>query len=380
MNLKEIRRHYPGLQKGIYLNTGGVGLPSTQVRQAIETGYRKLYEDHTPPIEWHWLMCEAAEAAREKLAAFLGAGTDELSLSVSTADGYAAVLAGLRWQPGDEVVITSEEHPMPHRAVLSLEDREGVVLKVVEIDHDPHVVLERVEQSLTSRTRMICFSHVTTDTGLRVPAEEICKLARQRGIMTLWDGCQALAQVPVDLGEMGCDFYASNCYKWLLGPMGTGLLYVRKEAQRILKPLLHPHEPDGGAAQYRTSLPANALYAGVGASIDFIERIGGVRAIQQEVARKTDMLRTTLDAVSGVQILSSRRPDSQTGVVTFAIAGMDGGDLDQALRKRWEITQRATYLTEPTGVRISVAFYTSEEELARLGEAVGVLASEAGSG
>ena len=378
MNLEEIRQHYPGLQRGIYLNTGGVGLSSTEVRDAIDANYHKLYEDHTPPIEWHWAMCKSAEVAGQKLATFLGAGTDELTLTVSTADGYAAVLAGLRWEPGDEVVITSEEHPMPHQAVLSLQDREGVVLKVVEIDHDPNVMLERVEEALTSRTKMICFSHVTTDTGLCVPAEKICKLARERGILTLWDGCHALAQIPVHLNEMGCDFYASNCYKWLLGPMGTGILYVSKEAQKILKPLVHPHDPDASANQYRAGNSAQALYAGVGASIDFLESIGGVEAIQEEVVRKTDILKANLDAVPGVVIVSSRRPDSQTGVVTFAIEGVDGGDLDHALRNRWQITQRGTYMTEPTGVRISIAFYTSEEEIGALVEAVKVLAREAG--
>ncbi|MCY3760176.1 MAG: aminotransferase class V-fold PLP-dependent enzyme, partial [Gemmatimonadetes bacterium] len=197
MNLEEIRTHYPGLQNGIQLNTGGVGLPSNEVREAIDAGFNSLYEEYVPPIEWHTLMCQSAEVARKKLAAFFGAKDDEIALTISTADGYAAAIAGLSWEPGDEVVITSEEHPMPHRAVLALEQREGVVLKVVEIDHDPAVVLGRTEEALSPRTRMICMSHVTTDTGLVVPAEEICKLARARDILTLWDGCHAIAQVPV---------------------------------------------------------------------------------------------------------------------------------------------------------------------------------------
>ena len=140
MNLEEIRTHYPGLQKGIQLNTGGVGLPSNEVREAIDAGFNSLYEEYVPPIEWHTLMCQSAEVARKKLAAFFGAKDDEIALTISTADGYAAAIAGLSWEPGDEVLITSEEHPMPHRAVLALEQREGVVLKVVEIDHDPAVI------------------------------------------------------------------------------------------------------------------------------------------------------------------------------------------------------------------------------------------------
>ena len=380
MNLEEIRTHYPGLQNGIQLNTGGVGLPSNEVREAIDAGFDSLYEEYVPPIEWHTLMCQSAEVARKKLAAFFGAEDDEIALTISTADGYAAAIAGLSWEPGDEVVITSEEHPMPHRAVLALEQREGVVLKVVEIDHDPAVMLERTEEALSPRTRMICMSHVTTDTGLVVPAEEICKLAREREILTLWDGCHAIAQVPVNLDEMGCDFYATNTYKWVLGPLGTGFLYVSREAQHVLKPLVHVHNPGGGAGQYRLSNPAHALYAGVGAAIDFIEGIGGVEAVRRECVRKTDLLKAKLDEVPGTIVISSRRPDSQTGIVTFAIEGMDGGDLDKALRTRWQIVQRGTYMTDPSGVRISIAFYTSEEEIEALVEAVKVLSREAGNG
>lgn len=380
MNLEEIRSHYPGLQDGIQLNTGGVGLPSKEVRAAIQFGFDRLYEEHVPPIEWHSLMCQSAEEARGKLAAFVGADKDEIALMVSTADGYAAVLGGLKWEPGDEVVITSEEHPMPKQGVLGLEQREGVVLKVVAIDHDPAVMVERTKQALSERTKMICMSHVTTDTGLVVPAEQICKLARERGIQTLWDGCHALAQIPVHLNEMGCDYYAANCYKWLLGPMGTGFLYVSKEAQQRLRPLVHPHNPDGGAAQYRMSNPAHALYAGVGASIDFLESIGGVEAIQQECVRKTDLLKARLDEIPGAIVVSSPRPDSQTGTVTFALQGMAGKDLDHALRNRWQIVQRGTYMTEPTGVRISIAFYTSDEEIEALIEAVKVLSKEVGNG
>ena len=378
MNLEEIRRHYPGLQNGIQLNTGGIGLPSIEVREAVEANYRKLHEDHTSPIDWHLGICESAEAARLKLASFLGAGEDEITLTNSTADGLAAVLAGLAWEPGDEVVISSEEYPLSYGSVHALAERFGVVVKVMELDCDPGIVVRRFERLLTPRTKMICTNHVTADSGLRLPAEEISRIARERGVLTLWDGCQAVAQFPIDLREMGCDFYASNCYKWVLAPMGTGFLYVRRESQSTLEPLLHPRDPGAGAAQYKLGHPAHALYAGVRASIEYMESIGGVEAIQEEVARKADLLKADLDAVPGVLILSSRRPDSQTGIVTIALDGMDGDEVSRALRQRWEIGQRSTHMTDPVGVRISVAFYTSGAELKALVEAVKVLAAEAG--
>ena len=171
MNLDEIPTHDPGLQDGIQLNTGGLDLPSNEAHEAIDAGFNRLYEEHVLPIEWGWLMCESAEVARGRIAAVRGAATDEIALTVSTQNGYAAVLGGSRWEPADEVVITSEEHPMPKQALLGLEDRESVVLKAVEIDHDPAVMVARAEQALAERTKMICMSHVTQGQtrGVEIP-------------------------------------------------------------------------------------------------------------------------------------------------------------------------------------------------------------------
>ena len=377
MDVAEIRDQIPGLRFGVYLNTGGVGQAPASVSQAVTAGYRPLAAGRLSPIDWYEAMSKAASKIPAKIADFFGADATEIALTMSTGDGFGMVLGGLRWEPGDEVLITSEEHPVPLQSVQGLADREGAVIKEVELDHDKDVILERVEQAITPRTRLICFSHVTTDSGTLLPAEEICALARARGILTLWDGCQAVGQLPVDLHDMGCDFYATNCYKWLLAPIGTGFLYVRGDAQQALKPLRRPHDPSASARQYEMGTPASVLYSGVGASLDFMTRIGGPRAIAAEASRKAEGLWARLDAIPGVQVVSSRRPETRSGIVTFAIAGMEGGEVSTALRQCWQIIQRGTYLTNPTGVRISVAFYTSDAELDTLVEAVTTLAGEA---
>lgn len=377
MDVAEIRDQIPGLRFGVYLNTGGVGQAPASVSQAITAGYRQMTDGDLSPIDWYEAMSKAASEIPAKIADFFGADSTEIALTMSTGDGFVMVLGGLRWEPGDEVLITSEEHPVPLQAVQGLADREGAVIKKVELDHDKDVILERVERAITPRTRLICFSHVTTDSGTVMPAEEICALARARGILTLWDGCQAVGQLPVDLHGMGCDFYATNCYKWLLAPIGTGFLYVRGDAQQTLKPLRRPHDPSASARQYEMGSPASVLYLGVGASLDFMNRIGGPRAIAAEANRKAERLWARLDAIPGVQVVSSRRPETRSGIVTFAIAGMEGDEVSTALRQRWQIVQRGTYMTDPTGVRISVAFYTSDAELDTLVEAVTTLARKA---
>ena len=377
MDVAEIREQIPGLRFGVYLNTGGVGQAPASVSQAVSAGYQLMADGRLSPIDWYEAMSKAASEIPAKIADFFGADSTEIALTMSTGDGFGMVLGGLRWEPGDEVLITSEEHPVPLQAVQGLADREGAVIKEVELDHDKDVILERVERAITPRTRLICFSHVTTDSGTLLPAEEICALARARGILTLWDGCQAVGQLPVDLHSMGCDFYATNCYKWLLAPIGTGFLYVRRDAQQTLKPLRRPHDPSASARQYEMGSPASVLYLGVGASLDFLTRIGGPRAIAAEANRKAEELWARLDAIPGVQVVSSRRPETRSGIVTFAIAGMEGDEVSTALRQRWQIVQRGTYMTDPTGVRISAAFYTSDAELDALVEAVTTLAREA---
>ena len=376
MDIAQIREQMPGLRFGVYLNTGGIGQAPVSVNKAMAEGYQQMLSGSVSTIDWYTAMERAASEMPARIADFFGADAGEIALTMSTGEGYGMVLGGLSWQPGDEVIITNEEHPVPLQAAEGLADRVGAVVKVVEIDQDKDAFLNRLEQAITPRTRMFCFSHVTTDTGTRLPAREVCALARERGVLTLWDGCQAVGQFPVDLHDMGCDFYATNCYKWMLSPMGTGFLYVRKDAQQILKPLRRPHAPDGTARQYETGTPASMLYQGLRASLDFIDGIGGPQAIADEAGRKAESLRTRLDAIPGVRVISSRRADTRTGIVSFAIEGMEGTDVSEALRNRWQITQRATYINEPTGVRISVAFYTSDTELDTLVEAVTTLAGE----
>ena len=378
MDIAGIRDQMPGLKHGVYFNTGGIGQAPVSVNEAVAEGYRQLGQGSVRTNDWYAAMDGAASEMPAKIAGFFGADAGEIALTMSTGEGYGMVLGGLRWQPGDEVVITNEEHPVPLQAAEGLADRVGAVVKVVEIDQDKDLFMNRLEQIITPRTRLFCFSHVTTDTGTRLPAREVCALARVRGVLTLWDGCQAVGQFPIDLHDMGCDFYATNCYKWMLSPMGTGFLYVRKEAQQVLKPLRRPHAPDGTARQYETGTPASVLYRGLDAGLDFIAGIGGPQAIAAEAGRKAESLRARFDDVPGVRVISSRRADTRTGIVAFAIEGMEGREVSEALLDRWQITQRATYINEPTGVRISVAFYTSDSELNTLVEAVTTLAGESG--
>ena len=118
-----------------------------------------------------------------------------------------------------------------------LQARGGPKLRVFAIDPDPETTLANIRALLTPRTRIIASSHVSCQTGIRIPAKEVCDLARERSILVFLDGAQAVGQFPVDVKALGCDFYTSNGHKWLHGPKGTGFLYLRRERLDEVRPM-----------------------------------------------------------------------------------------------------------------------------------------------
>ena len=160
MDIEQIRDQMPGLRFGVYLNTGGIGQAPVSVNKAMADGYQQMLSGSVSTIDWYTEMERAASEMPARIAGFFGADGGEIALTMSTGEGYGMVLGGLSWQPGDEVIITNEEHPVPLQAAEGLADRAGAVIKVVEIDQDKDVFLNRLEDAITPRTRLFCFSHV----------------------------------------------------------------------------------------------------------------------------------------------------------------------------------------------------------------------------
>src|SRR5262249_21155973 len=139
---------------------------------------------------------------------------------------------GLDLKPGDEVVLTDQEHPGGRCCWEQKAARHGIKLSYITLPRPPASTDQLVElfaRAITPATRVLFFSHITTATGLVLPAKPICALARQRGVLTQVDGAHAIGQIPLDLHDLGCDFYTTSPHKWLMAPKGTGTLYIREE-------------------------------------------------------------------------------------------------------------------------------------------------------
>jgi selenocysteine lyase/cysteine desulfurase len=310
----------------------------------------------------------------------LHASADEVALTLNVTDGINIVLHGSTWQPGDEVIVTDQEHPSGTVPWLALAQRAGVRLRWLELVHDAREVLRRFQQLLTPRTRLAQLSHVSCLTGLRLPIEQLCAVAREAGVLTLVDGAHAEGQFDVDVAALGCDFYAACGHKWLLGPQGVGMLYIRREHVEHLQPIWlgwdvnQPFDRSGRsyqlpatAARFEQSTRPWPLYLAFGKAIEYVEGVG-MDAIEQRVRELRQGFLASLSTIPGVSVHSPTDADLGTGLVTAALAGWPADALQQRL---WEQSRIITnVIREYDALRFSLAFFTSEEELATTLEAL----------
>lgn len=360
VNLAAVRAELPVLERLAYLNTGTFGpLPRRAVRAMAAQLEAELADGRSGQPYWEQVR-SLREQARAALAGAIGAPAEAVALTRSTSEGCAIAVAGLHLQPDDEIVTTDDEH----FGLLAALHASGARVRVAAVrGRPPEEARAAIEAALGERTRLIALSHVTWTTGTVLPVEALTR----HGIPVLVDGAQGAGAIPVDVGELGCDFYTVSGQKWLLGPDGTGALYVKPERVEELAVALpsyfsqRSYEPSGaftpapGAARFDAgSIPAPAL-KGLLESIAFALAVGEERFAR---ARATaERLRALL--AERFEVLTE---PGQATLVSFR-PGRDPEQVVAALAQRGVVVRGFHGLD---WIRASVGFWTSDEELERL--------------
>ena len=382
MDVGKLREQIPTTQRMTYLNTGWAGPSPVSVVEAISR--RLEYESYNGPTSVEVL--DSGEAigleAREAVAGLLGASSDEVLLTSSTTDGINTVMTGLPWNEGDEIITCNLEHSSILLPSYQLQRLRGVRVNVLTVDpgeaHES--ILSKVEDAITDRTRMVFFSHIEYSTGLRIPVEGIRKLTAGRGIWMLIDGAQGAGHVSVDVGEIDCDFYAMPGQKWLLGPDGTGALYIRGSMIPVIEPVrvsgkwVTSYDHCGGVDpdtdnidKFMVGTSSAPLRAGFVEGIRFVREVG-IEAIEERAMGLGAMLRERLAVMPHVEVLSPMDGPGQSGLTTFTVAGWDP---EQTARQLWD-THRIVIrdVKFPSCLRASLDFFNTEEEVEMLADAV----------
>ncbi len=227
----------------IQMNTSTEGAMPRSVISGLYNYSMKFAED---PIE-ACISNENFEIKQKKnclkSAQFLGADPGDIVLTSNTTEGLHIAINGLALNRGDEIITTLHEHGSLYSPLHILKDRGGISVRELALPspaNNKQLIVDIFERAITNKTRVLCFCHINYTTGLRMPVKELCEIARARGIITIVDGAHSIGMIDLDLQELGCDFFACSGHKWLNGPPGTGILYIRnaKENPHGLWPVL----------------------------------------------------------------------------------------------------------------------------------------------
>src|SRR6478672_2231600 len=228
-----MRRQFIIPEDEIYLNNGTVGSSPVPVLRAILDGYTTTEKlDQQDPEDYPIWGYAAWNEFRDPLAQFVGCTRDEIALLRNATEANSYIANGIDMKPGDEVLMTDQEHPGGEHPWDLKAKRYGIVVKKVTLPRpvkDAAQVLNLINDAITPRTRVLFFSHITTFSGVVLPAKELAALARSKGILSAVDGAHVPGMMRLDVHDLGCDMYSSSPHKWLMAPKGSGFLYVRDE-------------------------------------------------------------------------------------------------------------------------------------------------------
>jgi len=318
------------------------------------------------------------EDARTALAEYVGADPDEIAITRNTSEGNNIVIGGLTFKSGDEVVIWDENHPTANVAWDVRAERYGFSVKRIKTPEPPlddTKLIKAFTDGLTAKTKVMAFSHVSNVSGIALPAKELCRIARERGILTLVDGAQTFGAHAVNLHDIGCDFYTGSSHKWFVGPKEVGILFVRKEKIEELWPLMvgvgWNENAQKSARKFETQGQRDdARVTAMGKTVEFHNIIGRERVEARVRALAAAIKDGVNKRINGTKIVTPLEPELSGGVVIFTVPGMDRSKAMNTLYQEHNVGCAVM----GGGIRLSPHIYNTMEEVDRVVNAAKSLA------
>jgi selenocysteine lyase/cysteine desulfurase len=369
---REIQQAFTLDRTIINLNNGYTCPSPRVVHEALK---RYLDISNQAPIHYMWNLLEPnVETVRRKLAAEAGCDPEELAITRNASEGLQIAQLGLDLQPGDEVVTTNQDYGRMLDTWEQRVRRDKIKLTKLSFPVPTTAIGElkdRFERAITPKTKVIHFCHVTNLTGQLFPVRDIARMARSRGIQTIVDGAHAFAHFPFALRDLEVDYYGTSLHKWLLAPVGTGFLYVRRENIEKLWPLTPP--PAAKMANIRKfeeigTHPA-ANHNAIAEALAFHQAIGTERK-SARLRYLTDRWASRLEKHPRVKILSSRLPNQSWGLGNINLEGVDASKAYDFLWTKYRIITAPIKHAEFQGLRITPNIYTTLGEIDTFGDAI----------
>jgi isopenicillin-N epimerase len=365
---RELRKQFLIPADEIYLNNGTVGSSPAPVLRAIFEGYETTEKmNQADPEDYPIWGYAAWTEFRDPLAAFVGCNRDEIALLRNATEANSYIANGVDLKAGDEVLITDQEHPGGEHPWDLRAKRYGIVVKKIVLPKpviNPAQVLELFNHAITPRTRVIFFSHITTVTGVVLPAKEICALARSKNILSAVDGAHVTGMMRLNLHDLGCDMYTSSPHKWLQAPKGSGFLYVRDEViDRLWNTLATEgwDDPKLRAERFQRIGSSNVpALCGLRASVQLATDIG-IDRIERRHRHLCDYILNAM-IKRGAESWTSPDPTLRCAIATVNVPPVPRMELENWLWKEKKIRIRGG---DPNKIRLSTPYYLSKEDIDR---------------
>lgn len=321
------------------------------------------------------------EASQKKIAAFVGADENEIALTTNVTQGINIACWGLPLKRGDEVIMTTQEHAGSAIPWLNRQKLDGIVIHTFTPAMTAAETVKRAEALMNKHTRAIAIPHIPCSQGQIMPIKEITAIAKSKGIFVFIDGAHGPGMLPLNLHDINCDAYASCCHKWMLGPKGTGFLYVRKDFQDTLQAIFMGAGGDNGkwnmatdpitsfeyypgAHRYYGGTMNISLYKGVDTAIDFINEIG-MNNISRRIQYLSAIVQTRLMALGNrIEMLTPTEDASRGGVVGFRVKGKSSAEIYQLCGAE-KVRIRHVPENGMDSLRVSTHIYNSRTDIDR---------------
>jgi len=362
---REIQQAFTLDRTIINLNNGYTCPSPRVVHEALK---RYLDISNQAPIHYMWNLLEPnVETVRRKLAAEAGCDPDELAITRNASEALQIAQLGLDLQAGDEVVTTDQDYGRMLDTWDQRVRRDKIKVTKISFPVPTTNISEltgRIEQAATPRTKVIHICHITNLTGQLFPVRDIARMARARGIKTIVDGAHAFAHFPFALRDLEVDYYGTSLHKWLLAPVGTGFLYVRRENIEKtwpLTPAAASKSKDIRKFEEVGTHPA-ANHNAIAEALAFHQAIG----VERKAARLrylSDRWIARVEKQPRVKILSSRLPNQAWGLANVSLEGVDVSKAYDFLWTKYRIITAAIKRTDYQGLRVTPNIYTTLEEV-----------------
>lgn len=303
----------------------------------------------------------------EKLSAMLGCSADELAITRNTTESLDIIIAGKHWEAGDETIMAEQDYGSIIEVMKHVSNRYGVVNKIISVPNHPasdEEIVSLYERAITSKTKLILVSHMINITGQILPIRKICDMAHSKGVEVCVDGAHAVAHIKFKIPDLNCDYYGSSLHKWLSVPLGSGLLYVKKEKMPGIWPLIVGWEKDPSKILRISHTGTHPVHTDLTVSdaIDYYNMIGAERK-EARLRYLQNYWTAQVRNYPKIIVNTPADPNRSCGIANVGIDGINPGDLAKRLLEEHRVFTVAIDYANVHGCRITPNVYTTLNEL-----------------